>query len=52
MPEYHFCADLRILNSKVLKNNLFTGSVLANLALLEKHNFYSVLDLFNAFENL
>ena len=51
MPEYRFCADLRILNSKVLKDNLFTGSVPANLALLEKHNIYSALDLFNAFES-
>ena len=51
IPEYCFCADLRILNSKVIKDNLYTGSVPANLALLEKHNIYSALDLFNAFKS-
>ena len=50
-PEYRFCADLRVLNNKVLADSLFTGSVPANLALLEKHNIYSALDMFNAFES-
>ena len=50
-PQYQFCADLRVLNSKVLADSLFTGSVLANLALLEKHNIYTALDMWNAFES-
>ena len=50
-PEYRFCADLRVLNNKVLADSLFTGSVPANLALLEKHKIYSALDMFNAFES-
>ena len=45
IPEYRFCADLRVLNNKVLTDNLFTGSVPANLALLERHNIYSNLDM-------
>ena len=51
-PEYRFCADLRVLNNKVLSDNLYTGSVPANLALLEKHNIYSALDMYNAFESV
>ena len=50
-PQYQFCADLRVLNSKVLADSLFTGSVLANLALLEKHNIYTALDMWNAFDH-
>ena len=49
--EYRFCADLRVLNNKVLTDNLFTGSVPANLALLERHNIYRALDMYNAFES-
>ena len=45
IPEYRFCADLRVLNNKVLTDNWFTGSVPANLALLERHNIYSNLDM-------
>ena len=51
VPQYRFCADLRVLNSKVLADGLFTGSVPANLALLEQHKIYTALDLWNAFES-
>ena len=51
IPQAHFCADLRVLNNKVLKDCCFSGSVLANLALFESHEFYSALDLFNALES-
>ena len=49
--EYRFCADLRVLNNKVLTDNLFTGSFPANLALLERHNMYRALDMYDAFES-
>ena len=51
IPQHRFCADLRILNNKVLKDSCFIGSVPANLALPESHQFYRALDLFNAFES-
>ena len=50
-PTYRFCADLRVLNSRVLRDSCFLGSVPANLALLQKHEIYSSMTLFNAFES-
>ena len=50
-PEYRYCSDLRKLNDVVLKDSCFSGSVPANLALLEGHNFYSAMDLYSSFES-
>ena len=50
-PEYCFCANLCALNNNVLRDSLLTGSVPTNLALLESHEAYSALDLYNAFES-
>ena len=50
-PEYRYCSDLRRLNDVVLKDSCFSGSVPANLALLEGHNFYSAMDLYSSFES-
>ena len=51
-PEYRYCVDLRVLNDICLKDSCFSGSVPANLALLEGHNFYASLDLFSSFESV
>ena len=51
-PEYRYCVDLRILNDMVYKDSCFSGSVPANLALLEGHKYYASLDLFSSFESI
>ena len=51
-PEYRYCVDLRILNDLVYKDSCFSGSVPANLALLEGHKYYASMDLFSSFESI
>ena len=51
-PEYRYCVDLRILNNIAYKDSCFSGSVPANLALLEGHKYYASLDLFSSYESI